>query len=205
MVLQKMYPCHKNSRRGYNCKMKRRVHLTDEEASFVECLYREYYRLMFSVTRRFDISEHDKQDVISTAMLSLMNNINTLQRKPPDERKYYITRATITASINYLKRLRMDKGKVRGDVSSITEVVSSTDFEEQLLLKIELSNVLNSIMDLPEKEGLCIRYKYLSGYNNSEIASLTGLSENSVNQYIMMARKKIRSMTYESGDSEING
>ena len=79
------------------------------------------------------------------------------------------------------------------------------DTEEIVSLRMELANVLSSIMSLPEKESQCIRLKYLFDRNNAQIAQMTGLSENSVNQYILRARKHIRSLLYGNGDDEQNG
>ena len=79
---------------------------------------------------------------------------------------------------------------------SAQDTKPENSIEEQVDLRIRLINVMNSIMSLPEKESQCIRLKYIFGYTNVEIAEMTGLSENSVNQYIKRARDRIRSMLY---------
>ena len=176
--------------------MKSRVRLTTEEALFIKCLYDEYYSLMFSVTKRFGLQKADREDIVSTAMISLMNNTVTLQKLQPEERKYYITKAVISTSINHMKRQDALQKAVSKNAAAGYDLKSEIIIEDQVILKIELMDIIKSIMALPEKESQCIRMKYLLGYNNSEIAGMTELSENSVNQYIMRARKQIRTMLY---------
>ncbi|MCR4622579.1 MAG: sigma-70 family RNA polymerase sigma factor [Clostridiales bacterium] len=171
--------------------------LSAEEALFIECIYKEYHVLMFSVSRRFGLKKQDQEDLVSTVMISLMNNATTLRKIPSDEQKYYITRAVISTAINHLKRQKIINKRIDSNNSSIDEIKSEIDLEETVILKIELANVISSIMSLSKKESQCIRLKYLFGYNNTEIAERTSLSENSVNQYIMRARKRIRKTMYD--------
>lgn len=185
--------------------MKKKVKLNEEQALFIECVYKEYYQLMFSVAKRYGFKNPDQEDVVSNVMVSLMNNAATLKSIPPDERQYYIIRTVISTSINHLKK-QSTIIKVPDDhIPPANERDPVTDTEEIVSLRMELANVLSSIMSLPEKESQCIRLKYLFDRNNAQIAQMTGLSENSVNQYILRARKHIRSLLYGNGDDEQNG
>ena len=175
--------------------MKHRTALNKKDVVFIESLYREHCLLMFSVAERFGFGIHDQEDVVSTALSSLMNHVDRLREISAEERKYYIRRAVISTSINHLKQQAAQQKRIVGDLSTIEHLADDTDIEEEVMLRIELANVLNSIMTLPEKESRCVRLKYLSGYTNAEIAGVTGLSESSVNQYIKRARKRIRFMT----------
>ena len=185
--------------------MKKKVKLNEEQALFIECIYKEYYPLMFSVAKRYGLKKSDQEDVVSNVMVSLMNNAATLKSIPPDERQYYIIRTVISTSINHLKK-QSTIIKVSDDhIPPANERDPVPDTEEIVSLRMELANVLSSIMSLPEKESQCIRLKYLFDRNNAQIAQMTGLSENSVNQYILRARKHIRSLLYGNGDDEQNG
>ena len=176
--------------------MRSKITLNTEDALFMKCIYQEYCSLMFSVTKRFGLKKADQEDIVSTVLISLMNNAATLKEIPADERKYYITRAVVSACINHLKKQDALHKAVNKNTVSAQDTKPENSIEEQVDLRIRLINVMNSIMSLPEKESQCIRLKYIFGYTNAEIAVMTGLSENSVNQYIKRARDRIRSMLY---------
>ncbi len=185
--------------------MKKKAILNNDDALFIESVYKEYCPLMFSVSGRFGLKKSDQEDVISNAMISLMNNAATLKNIASDARRYYIAKAVLSATMNHLKKQGATLKTADKSLSPESEPDFSSVTEEKAMLRIELANVLSSIMSLPEKESQCIRLKYLSDCNNSEIARITGLSENSVNQYILRARKHIRSLLYGNGDGEQNG
>lgn len=178
--------------------MKKTTSIDADDAHFIESIYREYHQLMFSVAGRFGLSAADQEDVVSAVMIWLLSNINVLQKIAPEKRQCYIAKAVISASINHRKKQKAQLKKQSGGLTDAEQ--TSTSLEEQVILKTELLKVINGIMSLPDKESQCIQLKYLSGYANAEIAEKTGLSENSVNQYIKRARKHIRTTLY--GDEE---
>ena len=180
--------------------MKLRLRLSDEESLFVDNIYKEYHSLIFMIIQKFGIKAPDQEDVASAVTVSLMNNIRTLQEIPSEQRSYYIVRATISTAINFKKKQKRDEDKGGEDLPTIETIPSDLDIEELVIWRIELAQVLNCIKGLSEKENQCIRSRYLMGYNNSEIANITNLSETSVNQYIMRARRKIQMVIY--GDEE---
>ena len=179
--------------------MRKTTSIDADDALFIESIYREYHQLMFSVAGRFGLSAADQEDVVSEAMIWFLSNISTLQKIAPEKQQYYIVRAVISVSVNCLRK---QKAHLKKRSEGLTDTAQTDiSLEEQVILKTELFNVINSIMSLPYKESQCIRLKYLSGCTNAEIAERTGLSENSVNQYIMRARKHIRTTLYSDEES----
>ena len=165
-----------------------------DDTLFIESIYKEYHGLMFSVAGRFGLNTADQEDVVSSVMIWLLDNTNTVREIETEKRQYYIAKAVISKSIDFLRKQKAQQKKPLDGLLDTAQ--PGISLEDRVVLRTELLNVFNTVMSLPEKESLCIRLKYLSGCTNTEIASATGLSESSVNQYIMRARKHIREALY---------
>ena len=168
--------------------------LYEEDACFIEYLYNEFGKLMFTVARRFSKERMDLEDIVSTTLLALMNNAQTLKALTYEDQKAYTARAVITASINFLRKRRTKQSReVSIDVLDGQTVETRTcNTEEMILLSSELDTVIRSIMQLPDNERRCLQLKFLKNRNDEEIAAITGLSMNSIPQYIKRARTHLR-------------
>ena len=170
--------------------------LYEEDACFIEYLYNEFGKLMFTVARRFTIERMDLEDVVSTTLMALMNNTQTLQALSYEDQKAYIARAVIATSISFLRKCRAKHNKEISidSLGGQTADTKTGNTEDMILLSSELEMVIRTIMQLPDNERRCLQLRYLQNRNNEEIAAITGLSVNSIPQYIKRARTHLRIM-----------
>lgn len=81
-------------------------------------------------------------------------------------------------------------------------MAGTENVEESVELKEKLSAVLWAIDSLPEKERLVLILYSQKHKNYREIASIAGLSEESIHKYLSRARSKIRAaICKEEGNS----
>ena len=177
--------------------------LHEEDARFIEYFYSKFGKLMFTVARRFTKERMDLEDIVSTTLIALMYNTQTMQALSFEDQKAYTVRAVMTASISFLRKRRTKHSKeVSIDaLDSETTDVKIGSMEETILLSSELEAVLSSIMQLPENERRCLQLKFLNKRTDEEIAAITGLSVNSIAQYIKRARAHLK-ILYTSREGE---
>ena len=168
----------------------------DKDAQFAEYLYHTFGKLMFVIARRFADERMDLEDIVSAALLALMNNAQTLQALSYEDQKAYIARAVITTSISHLRKRKTkhDREIPIDSVDGRTSDTKAGNMEEMILLSGELETVIRAIMQLPENERRCLELKFLKNRNDEEIAAITGLSVSSIPQYIKRARAHLKSL-----------
>ena len=165
-----------------------------KDAQFAEYLFHAFGKLMFAIARRFTDERMDLEDIVSTALLALMKNAQTLQALSYENQKAYTARAVITTSISFLrKRKTKHEKEIPIDLLDGQTPDGKTDnLEEMILLSGELETVICAIMQLPDNERRCLQLNYLKNRTDEEIAAITGLSVSSIPQYIKRARAHLR-------------
>ena len=167
--------------------------LCEEDIIFIEHLYRKYSKRIYSVCGRFIHEPMDREDLVSIVLLALMSKSDKLQSLLPFEQERYITKATITACFNFLRKRKLIWGReISVENMNFRGYDTNSDLAEHIQLQEELNTVLLAIMQLPEKERECIKLKYLYNKTDEEVATITHLSINSIPKYIQRSREHMR-------------
>ena len=75
-----------------------------EKPCFMEDIYRKHERLMYYIAGKYSEVSVQREDIVQTAVLSLLKNEATLQRLPPYAQINYIAAAVRNTAINTIKR-----------------------------------------------------------------------------------------------------
>lgn len=70
----------------------------------MEDIYRKHERLMYYIAGKYSEVSVQREDIVQTAVLSLLKNEATLQRLPPYAQINYIAAAVRNTAINTIKR-----------------------------------------------------------------------------------------------------
>ena len=74
-----------------------------EKPCFMEDIYLKHERLMYYIAGKYSEVSVQREDIVQTAVLSLLKNEATLQRLPPYAQINYIAAAVRNTAINTIK------------------------------------------------------------------------------------------------------
>ena len=168
-----------------------------EDRDFMENLYRNHYRLMYSVAWKYIQESSLVEDVVSDSCLGLMGKIGTLRTLADKQLCVYIVTTVRNTSINAVnRRARMNRVFAAGDEEIAEAPDGGMDFTNKIVLEEELAAVMRAIRMLPEKEQQIMRMKFSQEMSDEAIAGEVGLSVNSIRKYVSRARNRIKAALY---------
>ena len=159
----------------------------------MEELYAKYNRLMFAIAWRYTKDPHEVADIVSNSCLKLMKNLATLKTLGAQQQKTYIVQTVKHTAFNEQKKNTFWRAhSISMNAEAVHQVPGVENVEKTIELKEKLAFVLRVIDSLPQKERLMLTLRFQAGKDCKEIASIVGLSEESIHKYISRARKKIK-------------
>ncbi len=164
----------------------------------IEQLYDEYHRLMFSIARKYALSEADAEDIVSDSFVSLLDALCTL-RTLSDENKIrkYIATTVRNTGMNYLVQHRKeDTFFVQLDEVAPHRLPASDSTVKKIMVNEETEFCRTAIRTLPIKEQQALLLRCVFQKTDGEIAKTIGISEASVRKYIQRARQKLTKIMY---------
>jgi RNA polymerase sigma-70 factor (ECF subfamily) len=97
-----------------------------------------------------------------------------------------------------VRRLSLSRKRTAATISLTdcqqTDVSNDASPEEQLIMQEEEAKVMQLIATLPDAQQAILRMKHIDGLETSEIASITGSSEEAIRKNLSRARKRILKM-----------
>lgn len=168
-----------------------------DDRDFMEWLYKQHYRLMFSTAWKIFRDKATVEDVVSDSCLALMKKLPLLRNIERNKLSVYIVFTVRNTALNYyVKQKRTNIYIVSGENVEVEAIADKLKLEEKVLLEDELERVWKAIMQLPEKEQQIMRMKYAMEMPDDEIADKVGLSINSIRKYVSRAREHIKAIVY---------
>lgn len=168
-----------------------------DDRDYMEWLYKEHHRLMFSTAWKIFTDKATVDDIVSESCLALMKKIPVLQELERDKLRIYIVSTIRNTALNFFnKQQRINSYIVNSDRETIEAISDNFDVEEKVFLEDELSRVWKAIERLPIKEQQIMRMKYDLEMADDEIAKELGLSASSIRKYVGRARDRINAIVY---------
>lgn len=170
---------------------------TSDDRDYMEWLYKQHYRLMFSTAWKIFRDKATVDDVVSESCVALIKNIPTLRGLARNKLRAYIVSTVRNTALNFFKKQqRLNSHVVSGESMAIETVADAFDVEKKVLLEDELRCVWQAIAQLPVKEQQIMRMKYVMEMPDEQIAKVVGLAPSSIRKYIDRAREQIKAIVY---------
>lgn len=144
-----------------------------------ERLVETYADLILRLSYTWLKSVQDAEDICQTVFLKLLTEESCFEN--PSHEKAWIIRTTINACKDELRAFRRRAAPLEAAANAAAPAVPS-------------SEVLDAVMELPEKYREAIYLYYYEGYSVKEIAALLKRSEAAVSAHLSRGRKKLRVM-----------
>lgn len=165
--------------------MKHTLDGTDKEEAFVktyEAYVDDIYRLCFSFLK----NQMDAEDAVQETFIKYYHLEKDFE-KEVGKKAWLI----VTAS-NQCKDMLKHWWRKRKDI---------TDYEEQICSKRqEMDEMMELILQLPEKYKTAVYCYYYEGYNSREIAKILHKPESTIRTYLQKARKLLKQEMQQEGE-----
>ena len=139
----------------------------------------EYADLILRLSCTYLKSTQDGEDICQTVLLKLLTGDKAFDS--PEHEKAWVIRAAINACKDELRSFRR-------------RTVPLEEAAEVAAPEMPRSDVLDAVMELPDKYREAIYLVYYEGYSAKETAALLGRSEAAVNAHLSRGRKKLREL-----------
>ncbi len=149
------------------------------DAAEAERLVNAYSDLILRLSYTYLKSTQDGEDIVQTVLLKLLTGDRAFDS--PEHEKAWVIRAAVNACKDELRAYRRRAAPLE-------------DAEQAPAPEPPRSDVLDAVMDLPEKYRTAIYLFYYEGYSIDEIAALTGRSGAAVSAHLSRGRKKLKTM-----------
>ena len=151
-----------------------------EEKDKVRALYEKYHDLMMSVAFKIFGNEHDAQDAVHQAFITLINNLNKISRVDcPETRRYCVV---ITRS-RCLDMLRSDKRTILTEDPDMFDQDPSFLKDDEALFEGKGSLIL-ALQKVSERYREVLYWRYVDGYKTKVIAKMLGIKEQAAQKLI---------------------
>ncbi len=145
-------------------------------------VYKKYSKAMYNLAYRMMKNHEDAEDILQETFLDCFRNIGSFRYESTFGA--WLKRILVNKCINQLRKKK-------------TEFVLIDDLpadipEETLEIVPDTSAITKAIEMLPDGYRIILTLYLLEGYNHSEIASITGISESTSKSQYSRAKVKLR-------------
>ena len=175
----------------------------DDDREFLTRIYLDYRRLMFSVAIEIVKDPLVAEDIVSMAVLEMIERIDVLRKVNSCRLRSYIASIVRNDSIDYVrKRNRQGKYCVFSeDEPLIDNIAEEGTLEDEIIRRVEGEMLYEGIAKLSESERLLLTMKYIDDVPNKEIARLLGIGNDSVRSYLSRARRHLKQIIMEEEEN----
>ncbi|MES2590108.1 MAG: sigma-70 family RNA polymerase sigma factor [Bacteroidota bacterium] len=157
-------------------------------------LIQSYATKVLNTCYRFFLDQQDAEDISQEVFLEVYQSIHSF--RSDSKLSTWIYRIAITKSLDELKKRKRKKrissfGKILhlDDISNWISGTSNAD--KNLLEKESVSEIMNSLDNLPENQRVALTLSKIEGYSNPEIAEIMQTTIGAVESLVFRAKKKL--------------
>lgn len=149
-------------------------------------LITNYYPYVSRFLMKLTANEELIQDLVQETFLKLITNIDKFDTKGTAKFSTYLIKIAKNTYLDYLKKNK--KISYQLDIENI----SDTSFEETMIDKTQISEILKEIDKLPFEQAQAIKLKYLEEYSLKEIANKMKTKPSTIKSRIYEGKEKLK-------------
>lgn len=165
----------------------------EEDKRKFERVYLSYRQTMFYTAKRILKNDHTAEDAVHQAFLRVINHLDKINENDCHKTRAFLVVITEHIAIDIYRKQK------RENMLSFDEL--EIYIADDSLPEYEVPDKVSSVIEkLPINYSTILRLKFAQGYNNSEIAQILDITEDSVRQRISRAKRKLGQLLQEEGD-----
>ena len=165
---------------------------TEAEQSKFEVIYHEYFPLMFHIAYQILHHQQDAEDAVHQAFVSIAENITKIDQPLSPQTKRYVAIIAENKAIDVHRKSQRHPVTSLEDVSPGIGIPVEYDGDDELV---------KCILELNPLQRQVIWLKYHYGYSLREISSMLKISLPWAIQLDQRAKKKLKKLYEERGNS----
>ena len=169
---------------------------TAADKSFVESLYNEHERDMYTAAYSVLKNSADAEDAVHDSFLRVIKNIDRLRTFNCHELKLYLTVMTRNSAYAlYNKRAK----RAECDIDEHSDLDSGIDIQRQAEINAGVADITAAMRELSDHDYELLYLHIVKEYKPREVAELLGLSHDNARQQIHRARMRLIRLLRERG------
>ena len=173
--------------------------LSDEQRALVERIFREHRGRLLRISFKIVKSEETAEDVVSTAFVKIMDNIEKISDLPCPQMTAFCVTIVKNASVDVLRESRRSAHLDSWDGVSDE---SSDDLDDECIHNADVQK-LSGLVDRLDPDDRCFVYlRYAEEMEYKEIGRLLNISEDAAKKRGQRLVKKLRKL-YEGGEQHV--
>ena len=169
-----------------------------EEKRKFEELYGRYERLMFVVARDILKDMHKAEDAVNDAFVNIIKNFKKINAVDSPRTKRFVVVIVRNICFNILKKEKRHPKILSDDICEKDRKTNPA--EDEFFISYNIEMLQEKIRLLPAKQRDALYLRVVEDMNINEIATLLGLSNETVKKRIQRARRKLRELMEESDE-----
>ena len=167
-----------------------------DDRAFMNGLYIQYRRLMFSTALRYLSDSQDCEDIVQDSVVSLCKKTQTLRGLPKYALPMYISYTVKHTALNYQRHQVVIKRHLTELDGAGYEDYESPELslEEIAELNERRAGLFQAWPKLPEQDRELLYRKYVLGQTNEELAEIFQCQKESIRMRLTRARRKAISL-----------
>lgn len=162
-----------------------------DDQQYMEGLYHRFKRLMFATAGRYAADPADREDLVQSALVRLVNKLPTLRSLEEGAQASYIVFTVRSVAIDALRKTGRQLRGVSLEGEEALQVPDAAPTMDEYLMARERSDRLRTIWPrLGEEDRLLLEGKYLRGCSDRELAQLLGCRVDSIRMKLTRARRR---------------
>lgn len=160
---------------------------TPEEKDKFKCLYEKYNRLMFYAANEILKNESLAEEAVQEALARIAKNIEKVDEAESDRTK----RFALVIVENAAKSIYRKEHKIR-DALEYSDEVNHTHCIDSTTQFAEANDLVEAILELPQKQRQILYLYEIYGYNYREIANLMNMTGTAVRKQVQRAKETLK-------------
>lgn len=163
-----------------------------DDRSFMESLYIDYSRLMYSEIYKIIGEDQTAEDILQESLIKLADKVSLLSTLDRPRRINYIITTVRNMSRNYLrKQSGISICSLDDENSNIAATISDeSNVEDIIILYYEKCNFEKAWAKLDETSRTLLEGKYILEKDNTELGKILGVKPSSIRMMLTRARRK---------------
>jgi RNA polymerase sigma-70 factor (ECF subfamily) len=162
-------------------------------------LYRLYSKAMFSICMRMLNNREEAEDLLQDSFCDAYMRLDTFRYECSFGT--WLKRIVINKCINRIQKRKIqlvfpEELEERSGMTDHTMDYEDTNYED---IQLEVMRIHRAIEQLPDGYRIIFSLYALEGYDHSEIASITGISESTSKSQYLRAKERIREILKSDG------
>lgn len=164
----------------------------DSDRAFVENLYIEYMPLLRSRVYKYINDINTCNDLAHDCIVNMIKYLDRVKSLPEDKIRAYISVSIDNLVINYLKRSSRQFTRSLSDLGDDYYLADDVNIEDEIEQKYNYQSIRAGFDKLRERDKSIIIMKYDLELNDSQIADVLGIKNDSVRMTVLRSVRKLK-------------